>query len=259
MQDILKIENRALDGAQIQTINARDLHAFLEIGKDFSNWIKAQIERARLVQDRDFVKETSIAQKGDSGNQRLSGKEKVEYHLTLDAAKHIGMMSGTEKGFEVRDYFIECERRAKQAAQSLSPVELFALQAQINLDVERRQKAIQAAQEKILEAQDRIATRQDATEIVAAQAVELASIAEAKAQATAMACMDYSIMAYARLNDVSITLADAQRLGQSCAAISRERGYPIGKARDPRFGKVNTYIETVLNEVFEQYYAELDL
>lgn len=25
----------------MQTVNARDLHAFLEIGKDFSSWIKA--------------------------------------------------------------------------------------------------------------------------------------------------------------------------------------------------------------------------
>jgi phage anti-repressor protein len=95
------------DGS-IQTVNARDLHEFLEVGKDFSNWIKDQIKRARLVENRDFVVYT---QKGENP---LGGRSSIEYHLTIEAGKHIGMMSGTDKGFDVRDYFIECERRAKQ-------------------------------------------------------------------------------------------------------------------------------------------------
>jgi phage anti-repressor protein len=34
-------------------------------------------------------------------------------YLTVEVSKHIGMLSGTDKGFEVREYFIECERRAR--------------------------------------------------------------------------------------------------------------------------------------------------
>lgn len=40
---------------EINTVNARDLHAFLGVGKDFSAWIKKQIGRARLVENRDFI------------------------------------------------------------------------------------------------------------------------------------------------------------------------------------------------------------
>jgi phage anti-repressor protein/phage antirepressor YoqD-like protein len=90
----------------VNSVNARDLHSFLEVGKDFSNWIKAQVERARLVEHRDFEK---VAQKGELS---ATGQTRIDYFLTFDAAKHIGMMTGTDKGFEVRDYFIECERRA---------------------------------------------------------------------------------------------------------------------------------------------------
>jgi anti-repressor protein len=100
---------------QVQTVNARDLHAFLEIGKDFSTWMKAQIERARLQQGRDFE---VFTQKGENLS---GGRPATEYCLTLDAGKHIAMMSGTDKGFEVREYFIQCERRAKQTARPAIP------------------------------------------------------------------------------------------------------------------------------------------
>ena len=111
MNEIIPINNATIGEEVKQTINARELHAFLEVGKDFSSWIKVQIERARLVENRDFVLLTQMGEQTGRG-----GHNRQEYHLTIDAGKHIAMMSGTDKGFEVRDYFIECERRSKQAA-----------------------------------------------------------------------------------------------------------------------------------------------
>ena len=101
---LIPVVSRPVGTATIPTINARELHAFLEVGKDFSSWIKDQIARARLVENRDFVINT------EKGEYK---KPRIEYHLTIEAGKHIGMMSGTDKGFDVRDYFIECERLAK--------------------------------------------------------------------------------------------------------------------------------------------------
>lgn len=109
MNELIPIRVGQIAGAQQQTVNARDLHSFLGVGKDFTTWIKAQIDRARLSDGRDFVE--VFPQKGVNP---LSGRPRAEYHLTIDAAKHVAMMSGTDKGFEVRDYFIECERRAKE-------------------------------------------------------------------------------------------------------------------------------------------------
>jgi anti-repressor protein len=110
MNELIKIEDRAIGGDPVQTINARELHVFLEIGKDFSNWIKAQIERARLVDSRDYCVSEVFPQKGENSK---GGRPSKEYHLTIEAGKHIAMMSGTDKGFEVREFFIECERRTK--------------------------------------------------------------------------------------------------------------------------------------------------
>ena len=113
MNELIKIENQKIGDGFIQTVNARDLHAFLEIKKDFSNWIKKQIERARLVEGRDFIVITGSPKRANQdswGGDRRS----IDYYLTIEAAKHIAMMSRCDKGFEVRDYFLECERIAKQ-------------------------------------------------------------------------------------------------------------------------------------------------
>jgi len=99
-----------------QTVNARELHAFLEIGKDFSTWIKVQINRAGIIENEDFVK---LTQKRELS---ATGQSTIEYHLTLESGKHIAMMSQAKKGREVRNYFIECEKVAMQSPQQ--PAEL---------------------------------------------------------------------------------------------------------------------------------------
>jgi len=92
----------------VQAVNARDLYEFLEIKQDFSGWIKNQIERARLVENKDFLTLT----------KKVARQILIEYFITVESAKNIGMLSQTDKGFEVRAYFLECERiaLAKEAA-----------------------------------------------------------------------------------------------------------------------------------------------
>ncbi len=106
-RQLIPIEQSTIHQELTQTVNARDLHASLGVGKDFSNWIKVQIDRARLVENRDYI---SFAQKGE---REIGATLRKDYHLTIDAAKHIAMMSGTDKGFEVRDYFIEVEKQSR--------------------------------------------------------------------------------------------------------------------------------------------------
>lgn len=90
------------------TVNARELHAFLEVGKDFSTWIKVQIERARLIEDRDYVLLTLKGEQTGRGGHNI-----LEYHLGLDAADHICMLSQTEKGHRCRQYFIDYRNRQR--------------------------------------------------------------------------------------------------------------------------------------------------
>lgn len=131
-QIIIPLTDSEIGGATVQTVNARTLHESLEVKKDFSNWIKAQIKRAMLVEDRDFV---TVAQKGDGGKFAA-----IEYHVTIEAGKHIAMLSGTAKGREVREYFIECERKAKAATVALTPTQTLLLAAQRLVELEEQQQ-----------------------------------------------------------------------------------------------------------------------
>lgn len=97
-----------------QLVNARDLHAFLGVGRDFSNWIKGRISEYGFVENQDFVLIRQNGRIKEKGGDRRS----IEYHLTLDTAKELSMVERTEKGREARRYFIECERRLIEATQA---------------------------------------------------------------------------------------------------------------------------------------------
>lgn len=120
-ENIIAISNTAINGESIQTCNARELHAFLEVKRDFSNWIKDQIQKYDFVENEDFVKissEITLTNFGERDIPEKFGQAKIDYFLTLDMAKELAMVSRTAKGKEARKYFIECERVAKLAADS---------------------------------------------------------------------------------------------------------------------------------------------
>lgn len=100
-----------VNGEQQQTVNARELHAFLEIGKDFSTWVKDRIEKFDFVENADFVKLPAKSSSPISGSQ-----PKIEYFLSLSMAKELSMIERNAKGKQARLYFIGCERIAKEKA-----------------------------------------------------------------------------------------------------------------------------------------------
>jgi len=106
---------------QKQTVNARDLHEFLEVGTQFSKWIQRRIDDYGFVQDIDFV----VVKNATQYNQ----VDTIEYHVSIDMAKELSMVERTERGKQARQYFIECERCAKQAQVALptDPIELFRM------------------------------------------------------------------------------------------------------------------------------------
>nr|DAR04027.1 MAG TPA: KilAC domain protein [Caudoviricetes sp.] len=108
MQQIIPISKSDFAGCPKQTVNARELHAFLEVKSRFNDWVRNRINECRFIENQDFVTLTK---------NLVSGGQQTEYFLTLDAAKHFAMLERNERGFEARQYFIDCEKRAQAVPQ----------------------------------------------------------------------------------------------------------------------------------------------
>lgn len=87
------------------TVDARTLHSGLQVGRDFSNWIKDRLEKYGFAENQDYILLTGFGEQKGSG-----GHNKIEYALTLDCAKEIAMAESTEQGHIVRKYFIGVEK-----------------------------------------------------------------------------------------------------------------------------------------------------
>ncbi|WP_440863010.1 antA/AntB antirepressor family protein [Symbiopectobacterium purcellii] len=105
--ELITIETNSINGETIKTVNARDLHEFLKVGKDFSNWIKDRIKQYGFVENIDYV---VFANSGENPN---GGRPSMKYAISIDMAKELSMVERNEKGKEARQYFIQCEKRIK--------------------------------------------------------------------------------------------------------------------------------------------------
>lgn len=106
--------------------NARDLHAFLEVGRRFTTWIQGRISEYEFVEGEDFTVITDL-RLPDPGVSKARVQEATEYHLTLDMAKELAMIENNAMGRRVRRYFIQRERQAiellQQQATEVQPIE----------------------------------------------------------------------------------------------------------------------------------------
>lgn len=76
MNELIKIEKSNVGGDLIETVNARELHQFLEVGKDFSNWIKNRIEQYGFVEGVDYLINKFI-------DNPLGGRPVIDYHNNI--------------------------------------------------------------------------------------------------------------------------------------------------------------------------------
>lgn len=135
---LLPFAPRQLGSETVNTVNGKDLYSFLSPKRDYATWIRYQVKRAKLFKDSDFIVFPTF------GENPKGGRPILEYHLAFDAAKRIAMMASTEKGNEIRSYFLECERRANSAVLPTlhDPALQAILQLTVRLDATQHQLAL---------------------------------------------------------------------------------------------------------------------
>ncbi|CAK8054156.1 phage antirepressor KilAC domain-containing protein [Eupransor demetentiae] len=136
MEQIVKVQQNQEGNI---SVSARDLYKALGIKSSyrFSEWVTKNFNM--LAEGVDYTSVVASTQVQNNGG--FQTRNLVDYKLTVEAAKQIAMMSGTEKGKQVRLYFIEVEKAWN------SPDRIMA-------------RAMQIAQQKLTDATTMIAQLQ---------------------------------------------------------------------------------------------------
>lgn len=101
-------------------VNARDLHAFLGVGKTFANWIKDRIRQLGLEEKRDFICNTW---RGSRYNGRGGDRWTKDYHITLNVAIQIAAQEKTARPLVVQK-FIESIRDVSALWEAIRNIDL---------------------------------------------------------------------------------------------------------------------------------------
>ena len=223
MNELIIIRPTLINGAEVNSVNARDLHAVLESKTDFSNWIKRRLEETDAVENVDFI---VFTKNGENSN---GGRPQVEYILSTDIAKEIAMMERNEKGKQVRRYFIEVEKAYKRDKVAVS--QLDYMQMQLNLMKEQDRK---------------IHELEDKTDEIHKEQLK------AKHNINRLLSNDryMTIIAFMNLYGISQKGHHIPSLGKKAKKLSEEQGAFMGAVIDPRYGRVNTYDVEILKQLF---------
>lgn len=150
--ELIKITQHNTLGA---CVSARLLYDFLEVKAQFTDWCKRMFEYG-FEQGQDYA--DLVFHK--NVKNPLGGRHQSDYAFTLDMAKEIAMLQRSEKGRQIRRYFINCEKRLQEFAQIDHSNELVRqlahsdhINAHLNKQLEestKREKELKASIEKMV-------------------------------------------------------------------------------------------------------------
>ena len=109
MNELISLNQSAINGELQQTVSARELYEALGLDKsNWSRWTKMNILNNQFaVENSDYVGFAIV----------VNGNETTDYALVIDFAKKLAMQVKTMQGEQVRNYFIECEKKLREVVQ----------------------------------------------------------------------------------------------------------------------------------------------
>ena len=95
-----KLINVTLNENQEPVVSGRQLHKVLNVNSNYTTWFERMTEYG-FTESQDFLPHLE---------KSTGGRPKQDHVLKLDMAKEIAMIQRTDKGKEVRQYFIQVEK-----------------------------------------------------------------------------------------------------------------------------------------------------
>ena len=126
--------NVTLNDNHEPVVSARQLHEALDVKTRYNDWFNRMTEYG-FIENQDYLAITQkrVTAQGNSTNQ-------VDHIIKLDMAKEIAMIQRTERGKQVRQYFIQIEKDFNSPEKIMARALLMAdqkvhkLEAQIEAD-----------------------------------------------------------------------------------------------------------------------------
>jgi len=109
MHELIVIKKTVIGEEEVNSVDARELHSFLGSKQEFAHWIDTKV-----VNNPFFVKNVDFMVFDNIIKNSKGGRPRTDYALTIDTAKKVAMSEQTERGNEVRNYFLECEKKLEQ-------------------------------------------------------------------------------------------------------------------------------------------------
>ena len=103
MKDLIQIH---YDNADRPTVSGRELHEALGVETPYTTWVKRMCEYG-FSENVDFATRFPNL---ESENQH-GGQNKIDHQLTIPMAKELCMLQRTDKGKQMRQYFIAVEEQ----------------------------------------------------------------------------------------------------------------------------------------------------
>ena len=177
---------------------------------------KQSLLNTGFIENVDFLIEKKPTTTAFSGIRGGDVNENI--YLTIECFKMWAMMAKTEQGKQVRLYFLECEKVAKQKALTTPQTYIEALKALVAVEEAKEQLALENS-------------------ILQSQVQDLEADNERQAELVDELYNYSSIVRIAKLNNISEKSFNWRRLKSTCEVLKLE----ILQAPDQKFGVRNLY------------------
>ena len=153
--------NELVKVSENKTVDARELHGFLEVASRFNDWVTSRIEDFDFKEGVDF----QLLEKQYLNNIGKNAVSK-DYTLSIGMAKELCMVERTDRGRQARKYFIEVEERWQRGETKLPTMTHLEITHSLAAAMVGQEKQIKTLELTAAKTEERITKNEEQIEAI---------------------------------------------------------------------------------------------